>query len=72
MLYAINMSWFIINKYYTITVDLPVYSTALLLDPSKRDTYIKQNWLDKWYNNTISGAQAIREEEYNIDLPMSH
>ncbi|RKK08509.1 hypothetical protein BFJ67_g18278, partial [Fusarium oxysporum f. sp. cepae] len=52
-----------------MTEDVPVYSAALLLDPSKRDAYIKQNWPDEWYDNAIGGAQAIWEEEYNIELP---
>ncbi|SPJ84062.1 uncharacterized protein FTOL_10578 [Fusarium torulosum] len=69
MLHAIDMGWFIMNKYYTVTEDVPVYSAALLLDPSKRDAYIKQNWPDEWYDNAIGGAQAIWEEEYNIELP---
>ncbi|RKK63897.1 hypothetical protein BFJ69_g16809, partial [Fusarium oxysporum] len=69
MLHAIDMGWFIMNKYYTMTEDVPVYSAALLLDPSKRDAYIKQNWPDEWYDNAIGGAQAIWEEEYNIELP---
>ena len=51
------------------TLDVPVYSAALLLSPSKRDAYIKQNWPDEWYNNAIGGAQAIWEEEYNIEPP---
>ncbi|KAL6406105.1 putative AC9 transposase [Ilyonectria robusta] len=69
MLHAIDMGWFIKNKYYTMTDDVPVYSAALLLDPSKRDAYIKQNCPDEWYDNAIGGAQAIWEEEYNIELP---
>ncbi|KAG7423275.1 hypothetical protein Forpi1262_v015761 [Fusarium oxysporum f. sp. raphani] len=61
MLHAIDMGWFIMNKYYryTMTEDVPVYSVALLLDPSNRDANIKQNWPDEWYDNAIGGAQAI-------------
>ncbi|KAJ3453361.1 hypothetical protein MRS44_017608 [Fusarium solani] len=69
MLHVIDMGWFIMDKYYTMTEDVPVYSAALLLDPSKRDAYIKQNWADEWHDNAIGGAQAIWEEEYNIGLP---
>lgn len=35
MLHAINMGWFVLNKYYTMTEDVPVYDAALLLDPLK-------------------------------------
>ncbi|KAF6518523.1 hypothetical protein HZS61_002601 [Fusarium oxysporum f. sp. conglutinans] len=69
ILHAIDMGWFIMDKYYTMTEDVPVYSAALLLDLSKRDAYIKQNWPDAWYDNAIGGAQEIWEEEYNIELP---
>ncbi|KAI7767310.1 hypothetical protein LZL87_013931 [Fusarium oxysporum] len=47
MLHAIDMGWFIMDKYYTMTEDVPVYSAAFLLDPLKRDAYIKQNWPDR-------------------------
>lgn len=69
MLHAINMGWFIIDKYYSMTEDVPAYAAALLLDPSNRSAYIKKNWPKEWHNNAISGAQAIWEEEYNIELP---
>jgi hypothetical protein len=52
-----------------MTEDVPIYSAALLLNPSKQDAYIKQNWPDAWYNNVIGRAQEIREEEYSIKLP---
>jgi hypothetical protein len=69
MLRAIEMGWFIINKYYTITEDIPVYSAALLLDPSRRGAYIKQNWPDEWYEGAVAGANTIWMEEYNVELP---
>lgn len=43
MLQAIDMGWFVLNKYYAMTDNVPVYAAALLLDPSKRQAYIKQN-----------------------------
>lgn len=43
MLYAIEMGWFVLDKYYTMTEDVPVYAAALLLDPSQRRVYIEQN-----------------------------
>jgi hypothetical protein len=59
MLHAIEMGWFILNKYYTMTEDVPVYAAALLLDPSKRVAYIKQNWPAGWHSSAISGAHDI-------------
>lgn len=72
MLHAIEMGWFIINKYYTMVEDVPVYSAALLLHPSRRDAYIKKNWPDEWYEGAVGGAREIWEEEYNVDLPNNH
>jgi hypothetical protein len=66
MLHSINMGWFILDKYYTITEDVPVYAAALLLDPSKRARYIERNWPQEWHADAIDGACAIWEEEYKI------
>jgi hypothetical protein len=58
------MGWFMLDKYYTMTEDAPVYAAALLLDPSKRMKYIERHWPEPWHDNAISGARAIWEEEY--------
>ncbi|KAH7064968.1 hypothetical protein B0J12DRAFT_734358 [Macrophomina phaseolina] len=52
--------------------DVPVYSAALLLHPSRRDAYIKKNWPDEWYEGAVGGAREIWEEEYNVGLPNDH
>lgn len=70
MLRAIEMGWFVLNKYYTMTEDVPVYAAALLLDPSKRLKYIKQNWPRQWHDTALAGAQGIWMTEYHgIDTP---
>jgi hAT family protein len=70
MLRAIEMGWFVLNKYYTMTEDVPVYAAALLLDPSKRQAYIEQNWPSDWHESAIGGAREIWETEYSsIILP---
>lgn len=61
------MGWFILNKYYQMTEDAPVYAAALLLDPSKRIAYIKQNWPEKWHDSTISSARRLWQKEFNHD-----
>ncbi len=53
-----------LDKYYTMTEDAPVYAAALLLDPSKRMKYIERHWPESWHDNAVSGARAIWEEEY--------
>jgi hypothetical protein len=64
ILHSIEMGWFILDKYYTMTEDAPVYAAALLLDPSKRIRYIERHWPDSWHENPIAGARTIWEEEY--------
>ncbi|KAK5987244.1 hypothetical protein PT974_11368 [Cladobotryum mycophilum] len=68
ILYSIEMGWFMLDKYYTMADDAPVYAAALLLDPSKRMRYIERHWPEPWYENAISGARAIWEEEYKSHL----
>ncbi|KAK2684927.1 hypothetical protein QWA68_016626 [Fusarium oxysporum] len=46
ILHSIEMGWFILDKYYTMTEDALVYAAALLLDPSKRIRYIERHWPD--------------------------
>jgi hypothetical protein len=62
------MGWFILNKYYGKSDETPVYVAALLLDPSKRDAYIKQNWRKEWYEPAIVGADSVWEADFNINL----
>ncbi|EXL39722.1 hypothetical protein FOCG_17693 [Fusarium oxysporum f. sp. radicis-lycopersici 26381] len=64
MLHAIEMGWFVLDKYYTMTEDIPVYAAALLLDPSKRLAYIQQNWPRDWHEAAIAGARDIWMTEY--------
>ncbi|KAF2263133.1 hypothetical protein CC78DRAFT_466415, partial [Lojkania enalia] len=46
MLRAIKIGWFVLDKYYTITKEAPVYTATLLLNPSYRVAYLKKNWLE--------------------------
>ncbi|KAM5528342.1 hypothetical protein FOXYSP1_19611 [Fusarium oxysporum f. sp. phaseoli] len=64
IVHSIEMGWFILDKYYTMTEDAPVYAAALLLDPSKRIRYIERHWPESWHENAITGVRTIWEEEY--------
>ena len=64
MIDAIGIGWFIIDKYYQMTEEAPVYAAALLLDPSRRIAYIKQNWPKSWYSASIESANQIQLDEY--------
>src|SRR5258708_7221471 len=70
MLCAIKMGWFVLDKYYTMTEDVPVYAAALLLDPSKRLAYLEKNWPSGWHEAAIAGARGIWVTEYQgLDTP---
>ncbi|RKK15571.1 hypothetical protein BFJ66_g18070, partial [Fusarium oxysporum f. sp. cepae] len=65
MVHCIDMGWFVLNKYYTLSDQTPVYAAALLLDPSKRRKYIERNWQESWHAPAIAAAQQIWLDEYN-------
>ena len=67
MLRSIDMGWFIINKYYSCADDVPIYATALLLDPSKRAAYLRQNWAPAWVKPAIDAGNAMWQEEFNFE-----
>ena len=72
MLHAIEMGWFILDKYYGLTDDSPAYATALLLDPSRRSAYLKKNWKGEWVQPAIDAAHTIWEETYKTaSIPAS-
>jgi hypothetical protein len=64
MLHSIEMGWFILDKYYNRTDEVPVYAAALLLDPSKRSAYINKNWVTSWIQPAIDAANTIWERDY--------
>ncbi len=68
MLHAIEMGWFLIDKYYSKTEEAPVYAAALLLHPRGRSAYLKKNWPADWYEATVGAANTIWEEEYKVLL----
>ncbi|KAF1736197.1 hypothetical protein CRV24_005135 [Beauveria bassiana] len=54
----------VLNKYYALSDQTPVYAAALLLDPSKRRKYIERNWRVSWRAPAIAAAQKIWLDEY--------
>jgi len=68
MLRAIEMGWFVLNKYYTMTEEAPVYAAALLLNPSNRIAYLQKNWPADWHESAITSAYSIWEAEYKDRL----
>lgn len=72
ILHAIEMGWFILDKYYTMTDDAPVYAAALLLDPSKRMKYMERHWPESRHEGALSGARMIWEDEYKTHHMPGH
>lgn len=64
MLHAIDIGWFVLDKYYALTDEAPVYTAALLLDPSRRLAYLEENWPTEWHAAAIGRAQQVWESEY--------
>lgn len=64
MVHCIDMGWFVLNKYYALSDQTPVYAAALLLDPSKRRKYIERNWRVSWQAPAIAAAQKLWLDEY--------
>lgn len=58
------MSWFVLNKYYALTDETPVYVAALLLDPSKRLKYVQRNWKASWIDRVVEHARTFWVENY--------
>lgn len=51
-----------------MTEDVPVYAAALLLDPSKRKSYIEERWPEEWHEGAFASARSLWKEEYNHDV----
>ncbi|KAF1981365.1 hypothetical protein K402DRAFT_342637 [Aulographum hederae CBS 113979] len=65
MLRSIDMGWFILDKYYNLSDEAPVYTAAVLLDPRKRSAYIRQNWPEAWYEPALVRSNTIWKEYYD-------
>ena len=69
MVRAIEMGWFVLDKYYNMTEEAPVYAAALLLDPSRKAAYIRKNWPALWVEPAIEAADALWEENFK-EMPV--
>jgi hypothetical protein len=56
-----------------MTKDVPIYAAALLLDPSKRKSYIKECWPKEWHKGAFAAARNLWKEEYNhaVEIQLS-
>jgi hypothetical protein len=67
MVRSIEMGWFVLDKYYTMTDNVPVYAAAILLDPSRRGAYLKKNWPAEWYKPAFEAANTLWLNEFKDD-----
>ena len=74
MLHSIEMGWYLLNKYYSATDDVPAYAAALLLDPQKRQQYLDKNWPESWHSKAVESARQIWKREYDCEAiqPLSN
>jgi hypothetical protein len=70
MIRSIEMGWFVLEKYYSMTDNVLVYAAAILLDPSRRGAYLKKNWPAEWYEPAIEAANTLWLDEFK-DIPPS-
>lgn len=71
MVRSIEMGWFVLEKYYNMTDQVPVYASAILLNPSSRAAYLKKNWPAEWYEPAINAAQDLWLNEFKDALPVA-
>ncbi|KAL9563688.1 hypothetical protein ACKAV7_012077 [Fusarium commune] len=62
MFHSIEMGWFVLDKYYTMSDEAPVYVAALLLDPRCRKAYLDKNWKKEMEVET-----ALSTDSDNLD-----
>ncbi|KAH8621202.1 Tfo1 transposase [Alternaria alternata] len=65
------MGWFVLEKYYNMTDQVPVYASAILLNPSSRAACLKKNWSTEWYEPAINAAQDFWLNEFKDALPLA-
>ncbi|KAG9382187.1 hypothetical protein A1F94_007841 [Pyrenophora tritici-repentis] len=58
-------------KYYNMTDQVPVYASAILLNPASRAAYLKKNWPAEWYEPAINAAQNFWVNEFKDALPLA-
>jgi hypothetical protein len=68
MLHSVEVGWFVLDKYYTMSDEAPVYVATLLLDSRSRKAYLDKNWKSAWIDPAIVRVRQIWEEEYNTNI----
>jgi hypothetical protein len=56
---AIIASWYAFDKWYAKTSDTAAYAAALLLHPSRRRRYVRDNWRKKWVRPALDAVKNL-------------
>jgi hypothetical protein len=66
-------AWYTFDKYYSKTDKTSVYTAAVILYPSCRKQYIRQNWDKKHHKKAFDTVEKLWKTEYSskvtLDLP---
>jgi hAT family protein len=67
---AVDMALFVLKKYYRLSNAVPAYTSAVLLDPSKRKQYMTKTWEPGELRQAIGRAQGVWETAYkDLSVP---
>lgn len=58
MIRAIEMGWFVLEKYYRMTEEVPVFAA------SRRAAYLRKNWPNAWIKPAIAAASKLWEKNF--------
>jgi hypothetical protein len=61
---AIITSWYAFDNWYAKTSDTAAYAAALLLHPSRRRRYIRDNWRKEWVQSALDAVKDLWVERY--------
>ncbi|TKA59734.1 hypothetical protein B0A49_13530, partial [Cryomyces minteri] len=58
---AVTTSWFLLDKYYKGSDECAAYAAAILLHPTLRLQYVKENWKKPWIQPAIKRVTSLFE-----------
>jgi hypothetical protein len=64
-------AWYAFDKYYSKTDETSVYAAAMILHPSRRKQYIKQNWDKKYHKLSFDAVKELWLESYKDKVATS-
>jgi len=65
---SLEMGWYVLREYYSLTDDTPVYCMAILLHPAMRMQYINNRWEQHWWETIRPQVEALWIEYSDLKL----